>query len=66
MEVRGSTLYRRGWCTRRGMCTLVDEVCVQTQRGIVGRGKMDVERVIEHEGHWTSYEKCTGWMNIRK
>ena len=38
--------------------------CLQIQRGIVGRGKMDVERVIEHEGHWTFYRKCTGWMTF--
>ena len=37
---------------------------MQTQRGIVGRGKMDVEGDIEHEGHWTFYGKCTGWMTF--
>ena len=34
------------------MCTLVVEECMQTQRGIVGRGKMDIEGVIEYEGCW--------------
>ena len=34
------------------MCTLVVEECMQTQRRIVGRGKMDIEGVIEYEGRW--------------
>ena len=32
------------------MCTLVVEECVQTQREIVGRDKMDIKGVIEYEG----------------
>ena len=50
ITVKGVQLLERCEDTKRVNCEVVKR-CVQTQRGIVGRGEMDVEGLIEYEGH---------------
>ena len=39
---------------------------MQTQRGIIGRGKMDIEGVIEYEGRWSFSWEDSRWQSAEQ